>query len=939
MTRDSKPRLDLLILLGGLLLGGMAAAWLRKGGVEAGPLPWIILLVAVILGARSLYAIREWLPGGVEKTTIARSPTVERRGLGRLALIAAAVLGVLVVAILVYSPGGWTLALPLWLLAIALGLTGAALLGGIGAGSSRAATTVKLWQVTRVSRVLEIVAFLLILALAIILRTYRLDSIPPGLYVNETDGGMDALRIMAGNRASVFGTGWYEVPNAFMYYMALVFKLFGANWFGLKMVSLIPALLTMPAAYALARTLFGPLTALLAMFFMAISRWHLSMSRWGWSELAPPLLQMLTFLFLIRGLQRRRALDYALSGLIAGLSIYTYLSARLAVLTLMAYALYWILSDPAGLKEAIRRHGQGMMILGLTALIAVAPIAVTYVASPFTFSHRMDELSVLRQVRESSSLAPLLGNLLDSLKFFHQVGDRRGLHNLPGLAMLDPVTGVLFALGLAYGLMDWRDHRRILLLLWLLIGMAGSYLSSHSDSPNAYRSLTALPAVALLAADMLDRILRAVYAVMGGRKTRRSRTSWAPVVAASLALLIGGTAGVWEAATFFGPQAHSLQVLRSFNPAENGVARDADLALRAGRALFVSPRISSYSPLRFVADGLVLDNLLPPAPKPLRIFAAEATLPLPVAEQDALLLLDNEYGVVIWLIQTVYPDSRSEQVSLPDGTPLYWRIQIPRDQLESANGLTQIMTLPDGSKQVSLVAQLDGTHENVQAELLTWEGSISIDHGGIYEFESQGGREVFLDGEEVRGPQYRGRGIYDLQIHTDGTGRSELPLRWRIDDGEFTRVPEATLFHLIRPRYGFLGTYWRNANWESEPLFHQLIPLAMLYWPDEPPILPGGAFSARLSGALDIEVAGQYRFRVNADDGARLILDGVVVGEGLVSGRSNSFEAVVDLDAGKHDLRLDYFQAGGGSTLELLWKQGDGPWLAIAPQRLSPAAQ
>ncbi|RPI08311.1 MAG: hypothetical protein EHM65_10480, partial [Acidobacteriales bacterium] len=135
----------------------MGAAWLRKGGAEAGPLPWIILLAAVILGARSLHAIREWLPGKVEKTTIARSPTVERRRLGRLALIVAAVLGVMVVTILVYSPGNWTLALPLWLLAIALVLTGAAFLGGIGAGSRRAATAVKLWKVNRLSRVLEIV--------------------------------------------------------------------------------------------------------------------------------------------------------------------------------------------------------------------------------------------------------------------------------------------------------------------------------------------------------------------------------------------------------------------------------------------------------------------------------------------------------------------------------------------------------------------------------------------------------------------------------------------------------------------------------------------------------------------------------------------------------------------------------------------------------------
>src|SRR5512143_1556105 len=105
--------------------------------------------------------------------------------------------------------------------------------------------------------------------------------------------------------------------------MALLFKLFGATHGSLKAVSVIPAFLTVLAVYPLGRVLFGPSTAIAAMLFMAVSRWHLTMSRWGWAEIAPPVFQVLATFFLWRGLRDRRASDFALGGLISGLMVYT----------------------------------------------------------------------------------------------------------------------------------------------------------------------------------------------------------------------------------------------------------------------------------------------------------------------------------------------------------------------------------------------------------------------------------------------------------------------------------------------------------------------------------------------------------------------------------------------------------------------------------------
>ncbi len=62
---------------------------------------------------------------------------------------------------------------------------------------------------------------------------------------------------------------------------------------------------------------------------------------------------------------------------------------------------------------------------------------------------------------------------------------------------------------------------------------------------------------------------------------------------------------------------------------------------------------------------------------------------------------------------------------------------------------------------------------------------------------------------------------------------------------------------------------------------------------------------------------GEYRLIIHADDGARLTLDGKLIGEGLIADQPNDFEATVDLSVGDHPIQIDYFQAGGGSALVL----------------------
>ena len=108
----------------------------------------------------------------------------------------------------------------------------------------------------------------------------------------------------------------------------------------------------------------------------------------------------------------------------------------------------------------------------------------------------------------------------------------------------------------------------------------------------------------------------------------------------------------------------------------------------------------------------------------------------------------------------------------------------------------------------------------------------------------------------------------------------------------------------------------------------------MLAWPPNEP-LPH-PFSAIFVGSLRIETPGSYRFRLHADDGARLALDGVVLGEAMTPDQPNQFSVEVALQPGLHDLRIDYFQRYGGSALQFWWQPPDQPEAPVPPEVLIP---
>lgn len=919
-STGASPAYDYALVLTALLLGSVGVAGLRLpwGHRAAGStVCWGLLIVSAVLGGFALRRLELALPEMQPAARPASPGGRLRERAGIVCIVAATLVVALIVRKLWPDYRQWQGTVLPWLAALLLMLAGGWLLGAVGRPAlerDREALP------PEIPRWLEIGAFFFIAALALWWRVHRLRTIPSGIYVDETNGAMDALYILEGEKTSPFGTAWYETPAGFIYYMAGLFKLFGATYPTLKAVSIIPSFLAVVALYPLGRTLFGPVAGLSAMLLMASSRWHLTMSRWGWNETGPLVFQILATYFLVRGFREARALAFVTGGLLTGLVSYTYLSSRLVIATLFLFCLYWLAVDRDGPVESWRRHGKGLALFFVAFLVAVAPLAVTYATRPFIFLNRMREISIFNEVRETHSYQPLLDNVVRHLKFFHQTGDLHGKHNLPGEPETDPVTGVLFVVGLGYALFQLRDRRRGLLWIWLVFAMLAGILSVRHEAPQAYRTLTAVPAIALLAGDVLARTARApLWIRRKGSSPTELPYRWNGRVAFAATFLLCAlvAAAAWETRIYFGRQADSNLVKTSFNLSENYTAREVTEALEKNVAVYLSPRVYDYSPLRFLAYGVVKKttggNAL--TDPPYHLIRPETDLPVPATGKDALILLSADYWPVRDYFSNLYPSARPELVRGPQDHPLYVRMRIPGQTLASLQGLRK-------------------DDRPTRSQGSSWSGGIRVEKSGLYDFPREPGRAIVVDGEAWYGERFLCRGLHDFSVSQNDERLEPPRLRWKTPGGDVTAVPSETLFRVGRPGLGLIGTYFSNARWEGKPLFRQVTPIMLLAWNDSDPV--PGPFSARFTGLLRTPRSGHYDFRIEADDGVRLTLDGRILAESLVPDRPNPIRASAVLAAGDHPIQIDYFQNGGGSILEFFWQPPSAEESPVPPSALIP---
>ena len=130
--------------------------------------------------------------------------------------------------------------------------------------------------------------------------------------------------------------------------------------------------------------------------------------------------------------------------------------------------------------------------------------------------------------------------------------------------------------------------------------------------------------------------------------------------------------------------------------------------------------------------------------------------------------------------------------------------------------------------------------------------------------------------------------------------------------------PEST------PANVWAGEYYANASLDGDPAYTTQETRIDYDWGSggAPSGLPTDYFSIRWTGDWELE-HGEYTFFVYADDGVRLWLDGDLLIDAWGPGMGLHQVTRIIQTAGRHTLKLEYFEQTGGAAIQVRWRRTD----------------
>lgn len=334
-----------------------------------------------------------------------------------------------------------------------------------------------------------------ILLLGLWFRLRLVGEIPADMGFDLASKFQDALSILRG-KYSIFFPMRLGREGLFFYATALMGKLFGLTKATLHLTSGVIGMVTILAAYQLARELFGVRTGLLAAFLLAVNRWHIVLSRSGFRSCTMPLFTAWSLYALLRALRTRRPLDWGLAGVAIGAGAYSYRSFLFVPLALgagLGFYLLWHWPERHGLS-------QGLIIAVLVAAAIVAPLARYVVENPDKYLARQTYQTQF-QVKLQDQAESWLTYLGRCLLVFNDQGDADSRFNYPYARQMGLASAALLVLGCAYVLLHPRSRAAAFLPSALLVLSLPAALSMlPQEMPSSLRlSGVIVPAVVLAA--------------------------------------------------------------------------------------------------------------------------------------------------------------------------------------------------------------------------------------------------------------------------------------------------------------------------------------------------------------------------------------------------------------------------------------------------------
>lgn len=366
-----------------------------------------------------------------------------------------------------------------------------------------------------------------VVLLAILLRFYQIENLPPGQNRDELSLGYTAYSILITGKdeygtsypLSVKSFGDWKLP-LYVYLTVVPIKLFGLSIFSTRLVSMLSGILSIVVVYFLAKQIFRreksrTLSSLLSAYLFAFLPWNVYFSRVAYeSNLALFLVLLATYLF-IRW--KDKVLGIALSAVLFGLTLFTYHSTHIFV---PLYIFFLLLFSFRHLKNKV-----GVLVfvslfaslLGLASLMTLTSADKVKISGIGIFTDKAQiyanvDLPISKYQGNERLVAKLYYNkpiyfvkkiIANYLNFYspHFLVFNGGInpqHNLPNAGNVDFATYCFFWLGLVFVIK--KESIKTLLPILLMLILSPIAASITRDAPHYARSVFAAGAIPILAA-------------------------------------------------------------------------------------------------------------------------------------------------------------------------------------------------------------------------------------------------------------------------------------------------------------------------------------------------------------------------------------------------------------------------------------------------------
>lgn len=366
-----------------------------------------------------------------------------------------------------------------------------------------------------------------IILLTIFFRFYLIGQMPGGLFPDEAANGLDINSMQQGDLQPFYERG--NGREALFFYMLWgSVEAFGKGEWQHHIVSAAVGTLAVIITFFLTRRLVlladkdankdrANWIALTAMFIMAVSTWHIVLSRTAFRANLIPLFTTLTFYFLIAAVQTQtRAKRYWLalfSGATFALGFYSYIAYRIMVPLLVILVIWPMIVDVVKSPRFvnIKRFFVPTILAGLAFALFISPLAHYFYTHPGSFVGRSGQVSVFNPELNQGDLVGTVMQVAGlSLQAYFIDGDLNWRHNISGQPFLSIIISPFFAIGLIIVILRavrytflphkyGRDWTYFMLAGWFS-AMLLPVVTTAEGIPHGLRAIGTIPVVFIISA-------------------------------------------------------------------------------------------------------------------------------------------------------------------------------------------------------------------------------------------------------------------------------------------------------------------------------------------------------------------------------------------------------------------------------------------------------